>query len=52
MPLAGGPRHLTTAQKMEMEMVDRLAAFGATVHDHAVAIFQLELLREIANHKP
>src|SRR5436305_14321265 len=37
---------------MEMQMIDRLAAVGAVVDDHAVAAVEVELFRQIADHEP
>jgi hypothetical protein len=36
-PLAWGPLHVSAAEEMQVQVVDRLAAVAACIHDHAVA---------------
>ena len=49
--LAGGPDQWPAAQKMNMQMVDRLAAIGSHIDHGTVSLIQPQLLGDFLRHQ-
>ena len=50
--LSRRPRELAPAEKMEMQVVNRLTAVSAAIDDHTVTTAKVLFAGDIANHEP